>query len=115
MVANIMAEGSAALVQMAAAKRAVIAVERKVREAGLSFTQFTILCALAENNGRANRATDLSNKVYMSRSALTHQLAELERKGLLERRWPADGQDRRTIIVVLTEEGRRMVEALAGR
>jgi DNA-binding MarR family transcriptional regulator len=57
----------------------------------------------------ATRPSDLARQLHMTRQAVNHLIAQLERLGYLERR-AGDGQDRRRVY--LTARGHRLVTAI---
>jgi len=84
------------------------AVEQQLRvDGGLSNPQFQILARLSGSpNGRL-RMTDLADGMVYSRSGLTYQAAQLEKRGLITRTPGAD--DERSIEVALTPAGRDLL------
>lgn len=81
-----------------------------VGQHGLTFYGFKILTVLR----RAAPAfqltpTEISRSLYVMSGTLTHQLDQLEDAGLVTRQ--PDPNDRRGVLVQLTEEGRTRVEA----
>ncbi|GGV12692.1 MarR family transcriptional regulator [Streptomyces spectabilis] len=80
-------------------------------EAGLSHLQYEVLVRLAAAEGGELRMTELAAVVLTSKSGLTYQVTQLEKAGLVRRRSCAD--DVRGVYAVLTEEGRRRLEAAA--
>ena len=84
------------------------AVEQQLRvDGGLSNPQFQILARLSGSpNGRL-RMTDLADGMVYSRSGLTYQAAQLEKRGLITRTPGAD--DERSIEVALTPGGRDLL------
>lgn len=80
--------------------------DEALRPADLSLTQFTLLATLSvRGEMTVSRFADL---VAMERSALARTLKPLERRGLVR---IAAGDDRRTRIASLTEDGIEAVEA----
>ncbi len=73
---------------------------------GLRSTQFTILMAL--HCAGPLTLTKLADSLVAERTTLTRNIGLLERKGLLR---TESGQDRRKHHIVITEEGRAMLEA----
>lgn len=69
----------------------------------LTLHEYEILVRLSEQAEQRIRMSDLADQVVHSRSRLTHTVARLERRGLVERvRCIADGRGREA---VLTDEG----------
>lgn len=80
-------------------------------EIDLTLQEYEILVRLSEREGSRMRMSDLADQVVHSRSRLTHTVARLERRGILERvRCEADGRGREA---VLTAEGRDLLERAA--
>lgn len=76
-----------------------------LRERGIDFNsaQGRILFVLWEKDGIPIK--ELSNKTQLSKSTLTSMLDRLERAGHIARE--PSGEDRRIVLVTLTEENRR--------
>src|SRR2546423_5439587 len=68
---------------------------------GIGIAQFDLLATIGTAEG-ANR-TELASALAMDRTTLVRNLKVLERDGLIE---PAEGDDRRSRAVRLTEKGR---------
>ncbi len=79
-----------------------------VRKYDLTVSQLFILLALYENDGVS--AQELSSKLALGASTLTGILDRLERKGLIKRQ--INMNDRRSIIVSLTEKGKGLKDEL---
>lgn len=77
---------------------------------GLTFYGFKILAVL-RRAGPDYQATpgELSRSLYVMSGTLTHQLDQLEEAGLVTRL--PDPNDRRGVLVQLTDHGKRQVEA----
>lgn len=87
------------------------AVEQHLRRDGdLSWVQFQILAGLNALEGGRQRMTDIADRVVYSRSGLTYQARELEKRGFVER--SADPEDERGTVVTITDAGRRAVLAV---
>ncbi|MBT2207100.1 MarR family winged helix-turn-helix transcriptional regulator [Actinomadura sp. NEAU-AAG7] len=87
-------------------------VERQVREdGGLTLVQYEILHWTNESAPEQRCITELAELMITSRSGLSYQVAQLEKAGLLRRETSAD--DERRAMVVITEEGRRLLERTA--
>ena len=69
--------------------------------------QFTILSLIADNEGVSQ--TDLCRELAVQKANMVPLIAELERRGLLDRK-PAPG-DRRKQILTVTAEARRQLPA----
>ncbi len=74
------------------------------RETGLSEADYQILDALADRPDGRVRALELRWVLQWEKSRLSHQIARMVTRGLLDRR--ACAEDARSQIVVLTTEGR---------
>ena len=84
------------------------ALEQQVRrDADISFVQFQILAGLHFDPAGRQRMTDIADRVVYSRSAVTYQARELEKRGLVERL--ADPDDERSTVVAITAAGRRLL------
>jgi DNA-binding MarR family transcriptional regulator len=88
------------------------ALEQQVRRDGdISFVQFQILAGLhlGTEHGR-ERMTDIADRVVYSRSGLTYQARELEKRGYVERL--PDPDDDRGTVVAITPAGRELISAI---
>ncbi|MET8867462.1 MarR family transcriptional regulator [Nonomuraea sp. NPDC004580] len=91
-------------------------LERRIEEqlkasAGLTHPQYEILVRLSAAPGRRLRMTELARGVVVSKSALTYQVTQLEKAGLVERETcPSDD---RGVLAVLTEAGVHCLERVA--
>lgn len=79
---------------------------RHIRSMGLTPAQFDVVSTLGNTSGMGLSA--LAERTLITKSALTGVIDRLERRGLVERRVPAD--DRRCFRAVLTSEGERVFE-----
>jgi DNA-binding MarR family transcriptional regulator len=71
-------------------------------ETGLSLADFDVLARLAQAGGEL-RMTELADRAFISRSAMTRRVARLVHKGLVLR---ADADtDARGVVVALTDAG----------
>ncbi|MFI9590735.1 MarR family winged helix-turn-helix transcriptional regulator [Nonomuraea sp. NPDC052265] len=91
-------------------------LERRIEEqlkaaAGLTHPQYEILVRLSDAPGRQMRMTELARGVVVSKSALTYQITQLEKAGLVER--ATCPSDDRGVLAVLTEAGGRCLERVA--
>ena len=78
-------------------------------DTGLSTADYTVLSNLAEAEGRRRRLTALADHMEWSQSRLSHQIARMESRGLVERRHvEADG---RGTMVVLARRGLKTIAA----
>ena len=89
---------------LAANAKAVLA------EHGLTYYGFKILAVL-RRSGPDYQVTpgELSRSLYVMSGTLTHQLDQLEEAGLVSRL--PDPNDRRGVLVQLTDQGKRQIEA----
>ncbi|MEU4574046.1 MarR family transcriptional regulator [Nonomuraea sp. NPDC023979] len=91
-------------------------LERRIEEqlkaaAGLTHPQWEILVRLADAPDRRMRMTELARGVVVSKSALTYQITQLEKAGLVER--TTCPSDDRGVLAVLTDAGTRCLEQVA--
>lgn len=91
-------------------------LERRIEEqlkadAGLTHGQYEILVRLADAPERSIRMTELARQTVISKSALTYQISQLEKAGLVER--ASCATDERGVLAVLTDEGMRTMERIA--
>ncbi|WP_214326601.1 MarR family winged helix-turn-helix transcriptional regulator [Nonomuraea sediminis] len=91
-------------------------LERRIEEqlkaaAGLTHPQYEILVRLADAPGRQMRMTELARGVIVSKSALTYQITQLEKAGLVERT-TCPGDDR-GVLAVLTDAGMACLRRVA--
>jgi DNA-binding MarR family transcriptional regulator len=73
------------------------------RDAGLSHYEYYVLAMLSETPGRALRMSRLAAATNATLPRLSHVVARLERRGLVERL--ASTEDRRAIVAHLTDAG----------
>jgi DNA-binding MarR family transcriptional regulator len=84
------------------------AVEQQLRDSGdLIYVQFQLLARLGDSPTGSHRMTDLADGVVYSRSGLTYQARELERRGLITRAPSSD--DERVTTVTITDAGRELL------
>jgi DNA-binding MarR family transcriptional regulator len=88
------------------------ATDRRVRSAvDLSFAQLEILARINEAGAAGTRMTDVADKLVVSRSGLTYQVGQLEKRGLVTR--TPSPNDERSVIARITPEGARCVREAA--
>ena len=75
-----------------------------IREGGLSGAEYTLLVPLSEAPEGLLRARDLARMVGWERSRLSHQVARMEKRGLVARE--ECSEDARGLMIRLTEAGR---------
>lgn len=80
-------------------------------EGGVTQPQYELMTRLGEAPQRQLRMTELADLLVMSRSGLTYQVAQLERRGLV-RRVPSP-EDDRGVLAVLTDEGSNVLRRVA--
>ena len=80
------------------------ATDRRVRDSvGLTFAQLEILARIAETGDSGMRMTDIADKLVVSRSGLTYQIGQLEKRGLVSRAPSID--DERSVMARITTAG----------
>lgn len=80
-------------------------------ETDIRISEFTVLLALAENPGI--RQGVLADVLKIKWSNMTKLVRVLEDRGFIARQIPRD--DRRSVVLSVTEAGRRQIEASAGK
>jgi DNA-binding MarR family transcriptional regulator len=80
-------------------------------DSGMSLADFDVLVALTDRPDVQMRVLELAEALQWEKSRLSHHLARMERRGLVERQDCPD--DARGAFVVLTEDGRRAIERAA--
>ncbi|WP_157244479.1 MarR family winged helix-turn-helix transcriptional regulator [Nonomuraea typhae] len=85
--------------------------EQLKAEAGLTHPQYEILVRLSDAPGRQLRMTRLAREVVVTKSALTYQITQLEKLGLVSR--ATCPSDDRGVLAVLTEAGLACLERTA--
>ena len=88
-----------------AARAVTSCYESDLREVGLKATQFSLLVAAFLNGPVA--ITVLAERMVMDRTTLTRNLKPLQKRGLLQ---VVPGSDRRTREVVLTPDGKHLLD-----
>jgi DNA-binding MarR family transcriptional regulator len=91
-------------------------LERRIEEqlksaAGLTHPQYEVLVWLAEAPGRQMRMSELARVVVASKSALTYQITQLEKAGLVQR--TSCPSDERGVLAVITEAGLECLRRVA--
>jgi DNA-binding MarR family transcriptional regulator len=81
------------------------------RDSGISIADFDVLVALTDRPDEQVRVLALADALQWEKSRLSHHLARMERRGLIEREDCPD--DARGAFVVLTAAGRDAIEAAA--
>jgi DNA-binding MarR family transcriptional regulator len=86
------------------------AADRNLRDSvGLTLAQFEILLRIGEAGADGRRMTDIADALTVSRSGLTYQVGQLEKKALVLR-GPAPDDDR-SVIVHATPAGLELLRA----
>ena len=86
------------------------AIEARLGEHGLSRGEFEVLATLRRSGEPYTLApTALARWMMLSSAAMTNRVDRLEAAGLVERR--PDPGDRRGVLVALTPDGKRVVDA----
>lgn len=80
-------------------------------DAGISLADYDVLVHLGESPGGRRRVSQLARGLSWEQSRLSHQVARMQRRGLVAREECAD--DGRGALVVLTSDGRRALERAA--
>ena len=80
-------------------------------DAGLSLPDFDVLVQLTDSPEGRVRVTDLARGLHWERSRVSHHITRMERRGLVRREECRD--DGRGAWVVLTEQGRAVIEQAA--
>lgn len=83
-------------------------VETAFMEHEVTFTQWVIMMYLRD--GLATTAAGICRDIFHDSGALTRAIDQLEQRGFIERR--RSKQDRRTVELILTPAGSRIVESL---
>jgi DNA-binding MarR family transcriptional regulator len=80
-------------------------------DAGLSLPDFDVLVQLTDSPEGRVRVSDLARGLHWERSRVSHHITRMERRGLVRREECRD--DGRGAWVVLTEQGRAVIEQAA--
>ncbi len=91
-------------------------LERRIEEqlksaAGLTHPQYEVLVRLADAPGQQMRMSELARVVVASKSALTYQITQLEKAGLVQR--SACPSDERGVLAGITEAGLECLRRVA--
>lgn len=76
---------------------------------GIGLSEFETLDRVVDANCGKYRMADLAGDIHLSQSALSRAITRLEKDGLVERSACAD--DRRSVFVCLTPQGRKVYDA----
>lgn len=88
-----------------------VAMEEALDAHHVSMGEYELLSMVSEAPGSRLRMSALAELVVQSRSRVSHSATRLEQRGWVRRDRSAD--DGRGVVLVLTAEGRRMIEELA--
>ena len=80
-------------------------------DSGLSEPDYDVLSNLTDTEDGRERLSELAARMLWSKSRLSHHITRMQARGLVVKEECAD--DGRGAFVVLTEEGRRTIEAAA--
>lgn len=87
-------------------------LHRELQEAhGMSIADYEVLVQLSERDDRRMRMTQLAGRVASSKSRLSHQIARMEKAGLVQRVDCPD--DARGVVAELTDAGMDLLRAAA--
>jgi DNA-binding MarR family transcriptional regulator len=106
-------------IEMRAWRNYIIATEllrqqlhRELQEShGMTIADYEVLVQLSESDPQQMRMTELAGSVASSKSRLSHQIARMEKAGLVRRIDCPD--DARGVIAELTEKGLGLIQAAA--
>lgn len=86
-------------------------VKNELQEFGVTETQFSMLDLLSKKE--SHKVTDLAEKMGVKPSAVTTMIDRLANNGLVSRRHSEN--DRRAVLVSITEEGREVISKFEGK
>lgn len=86
-------------------------LDADLRERGLDLGEYEILVVLEETEGRRVRMSELAEAVHQSRSRLTHTIARMEKRNLVQR--VMCPEDRRGVWAELTDAGFELLRSAA--
>jgi DNA-binding MarR family transcriptional regulator len=81
------------------------------RDSDLSDADYDVLSNLSEAQGRRARLNELADRMFWSKSRLSHHLTRMQQRGLVAREECVD--DARGAVIVLTPAGLRTIKAAA--
>lgn len=86
------------------------ALEKALQDGhGIGLSEFETLDRVVDANCGKYRMADLAGDIHLSQSALSRAITRLEKDGLVER--SACAEDRRSVFVCLTPQGRTVYDA----
>lgn len=88
-----------------------VQMEEALDEHGVSMGEYELLSMVSEAPGSRMRMSALAELIVQSRSRVSHTATRLEQRGWVRRDRSTD--DGRGVVLVLTDEGRRMITELA--
>ena len=91
-----------------ASRRVTALYDEALAPSGLRSTQFAILAEIVDRDEGPPTLNQLADDLVLDRSGLGHSLRPLEREGLI--RLEKSTADRRSTLVVLTDQGRERYE-----
>jgi DNA-binding MarR family transcriptional regulator len=86
-------------------QRLMCALDRELGAHDLTASEFEVLQQLSQAEECSLRMSALGESAHLTQSALSRLVSRLERDGLIER--TTCEQDRRSLFVALTDDGRR--------
>lgn len=86
-------------------------LDADLRDHGLDLGEYEILVVLEESEGRRVRMSELAEAVHQSRSRLTHTIARMEKRNLVQR--VMCPEDRRGVWAELTDAGFELLKSAA--
>lgn len=89
-------------------RQSSVAMTRRLRESGVSFGQFLSIRYIYENEGCSQE--QLSNRLRLDKGAVARTVHALEEDGYVQRL--PDPQDRRRVILSLTEQGKEQYRSI---
>jgi len=95
----------------AASQSASAEFHKQVRLEGLRVPEWRVLAGLYDQDGMM--VTQLAKISLTEQSRLTHIIAQMEKRGLVQRR--GDPDDRRRVRVYFTDEGKRIADILVAK
>jgi DNA-binding MarR family transcriptional regulator len=87
-------------------RRLRLTMEETLRDHGLSYGEWKLLCAVRRAPDHVSTPGELSSALELSSGATTNRIDQLEHDGLVGR--SPDPTDRRGVLVGLTDEGNRV-------
>ena len=83
-------------------------------DSDMKMSEMIVLLRIAQNrDSNCNLMDDVRENLFVSKPAISHILNSLERKGRVVRE--IDKNDRRKIVIKITDEGKRIVDVMRRR